>query len=154
IAWAVVQSLGIKPGSKGSALIIITTVEMAVVPGVGLLLSSLNGPVIQSVFQAKNLPLTYGGYATVMALPTLVLCTLIIIANQIVLKPDTPLSVSSGFAAKELAAMGSMKQSELITTVVVIASIAMWATDRYHHLPSFFVGMVGLAIFALAGIIK
>ena len=31
IAWAVVQSLGIKPGSKGSALIILTTVEMAVV---------------------------------------------------------------------------------------------------------------------------
>jgi anion transporter len=154
IAWAVVQSLGIKPGSKGSALIIITTVEMAVVPGVGLLLSSLNGPVIQSVFQAKNLPLSYGGYATVMALPTLILCTLIIIANQIVLKPDTPLSVSSGFAAKELSAMGAMKQSELITTVVVVASIAMWATDRYHHLPSFFVGMVGLAIFALAGIIK
>src|SRR5215470_8463805 len=101
IAWAVVQSLNISPGSKGSALIIITTVEMAVVPGVGLLLSSLNGPVIQSVFQAKNLPLTYGGYAAVMALPTLVICVLIIIANQFTLKPDSPLSVSSGFAKKE-----------------------------------------------------
>ena len=67
IAWAVVQSLGIKPGSKGSALIILTTVEMAVIPGVGLLLSSLNGPVIQSVFQAKNLPLSYFEYASVMA---------------------------------------------------------------------------------------
>src|SRR5207244_10200873 len=55
IAWALVQSLGIKPGSKGSALIILTTVEMAVVPGVGLLYSSLNGPVIQGVFQAKNI---------------------------------------------------------------------------------------------------
>src|SRR2546430_691284 len=74
IAWAVVQSLGIKPGSKGSALIIITTVEMAVVPGVGLLYSSLNGPVIQSVFQNKNIPLSYFGYAGVMALPTLIIC--------------------------------------------------------------------------------
>ena len=53
IAWAVIQSLDIKPGSKGSALIILTTVEMAVVPGVGLLLSSLNGPVIQSVFPGQ-----------------------------------------------------------------------------------------------------
>lgn len=154
IAWAVVQSLGIKPGSKGSALIILTTVEMAVVPGVGLLLSSLNGPVIQSVFQAKNLPLDYGEYATVMALPTLVICVLIIIANQIVLKPEEPLSVSSGFAKKELLSMGSMKRSEVITGIVVVASIILWATDRYHHLPSFVIGMVGLAIFGLAGIIK
>jgi DASS family divalent anion:Na+ symporter len=155
IAWALVQALGIKPGSKGSALVIITTVEMAVVPGVGLLLSSLNGPVITQVFQSKNIPLSYGEYAVVMALPTLIICTLIIIANQIVLKPDTPLSVSSGFAKKELQAMGGMKQSEIITALVVIASIALWATaDKLHHLPSFVIGMTGLAIFGLAGIIK
>jgi di/tricarboxylate transporter len=161
IAWAVVQSLGIKPGSKGSALIILTTVEMAVIPGVGLLLSSLNGPVIQSVFAAKNLPLSYGEYATVMAIPTLVICVLIIIANQIVLKPDEPLSVSSGFAKKELEALGSMKQSEMITALIVIASIALWAFPpnwapkvTYLHLPSFVIGMIGLALFGLAGIIK
>jgi len=154
VAWALVQSLGIRPGSKGSALIILTTVEMAVIPGVGTLLGSLNGPVIQSVFQAKNIPLTYGGYATVMAIPTLIICVLIIIANQIVLKPETPLNVSSGFARKELQALGSMKQSEVITAIVVVASIAMWATDRFHHLPSFVIGMVGLAIFGLLGVIK
>ena len=161
IAWAVVQSLGIKPGSKGSALIILTTVEMAVVPGVGLLLSSLNGPVIQSVFQAKNLPLSYFEYASVMALPTLVICVLIIIANQFVLKPDAPLNVSSGFAKKELQSLGSMKQSEMITAVVVVLSIVMWAFPptwlpkmAFLHQPSFVVGMVGLAIFGLAGIIK
>jgi anion transporter len=155
VAWALVQSLGIKPGSKGSALIILTTVEMAVVPGVGTLLGSLNGPVIQNVFGAKSLPLTYGGYATVMALPTLIICVLIIIANQIVLKPETPLNVSSGFAKKELMAMGGMKQTEVITAIIVVASIAMWATgDRLHHIPSFVIGMIGLALFGLAGIIK
>jgi len=154
IAWAVVQSLGIKPGSKGSALIILTTVEMAVIPGVGTLLGSLNGPVIQSVFQAKNLPLSYGGYATIMAIPTLIICVLIIIANQIVLKPETPLDVSSGFAKKELQALGSMKQSEVITAIIVVASIALWATDRFHHIPSFVVGMIGLALFGLLGVIK
>src|SRR5215475_13549569 len=161
IAWAVVQSLGIKPGSKGSALIILTTVEMAVIPGVGLLLSSLNGPVIQSVFQSKNLPLSYGEYAAVMAIPTLVICVLIIIANQIVLKPESPLNLSSGFARKELEKLGSMKQSELITAIIVIASIVLWAfpatwlpKTTFLHLPSFVIGMIGLALFGLAGIIK
>jgi di/tricarboxylate transporter len=88
IAWAAVQSLGIQPRSKGSALIILTTVEMAVIPGGGLLLSSLNGPVIQSAFAAKNLPLTYGEYAAVMALPSLVICVLIVIAGSR-LKPES-----------------------------------------------------------------
>jgi hypothetical protein len=161
IAWAVVQSLGIKPGSKGSALIILTTVEMAVVPGVGLLYGSLNGPVIQSVFMQKNLPLSYFGYAAVMALPTLVICALIIIANQIVLKPEEPLNVSSGFAKKELLALGAMKQSELITALIVAVSIVFWAIPTtwqpgitWIHQPSFVVGMIGLALFGLAGIIK
>jgi anion transporter len=154
VAWALVQSLGIKPGSKGSALIILTTVEMAVIPGVGTLLGSLNGPVIQTVFQTKNLPLSWGEYALTMAIPTLVICVLVIIANQIILKPETPLSVSSGFAAKELHAMGAMKQSEILTAIIVAASIVMWATDRLHHIPSFVIGMIGLALFGLAGIIK
>ncbi len=41
IAWALVQSLHLKPRGKGSALIMLTTVEMAVVPGCGLLYGSL-----------------------------------------------------------------------------------------------------------------
>src|SRR6516165_2310188 len=149
VAWALVQSLGIKPGSKGSALIILTTVEMAVVPGVGTLLGSLNGPVIQSVFQQKNLPVSYGEYAAVMALPTLVICVLIIIANQIMLKPESALEVSSGFAKKELQAMGAMKQSEIITAIVVAISIVLWAMPAsfypsltFLHLPSFVIGMI------------
>lgn len=161
IAWAVVQSLEITPGSKGSALIILTTVEMAVVPGVGLLLSSLNGPVIQSVFQAKNLPLSYFEYAEVMAPSTLVICVLIILANLFVLKPEAPLNVASGFARKQLQMMGSMTQSEAITAVVVVISIIFWAIPgawhpelKFLHQPSFVVGMCGLFVFGLAGIIK
>src|SRR5580692_9677906 len=42
IAWAMVQSLGLAPRSKGSALIMLTVVEMAVVPGLAFELGSLN----------------------------------------------------------------------------------------------------------------
>jgi di/tricarboxylate transporter len=161
IAWAVVQSLDIKPGSKGSALIILTTVEMAVVPGVGLLLSSLNGPVIQSVFQAKHLPLSYFEYAEVMVLPTLVVCVLLILVNKIVLKPDEALTVESGFAKSQLRLLGAMTRNEAVTSVVVLISIFLWAMPagwhpelKFLHMPSFVIGMCGLAIFGFAGIIK
>ena len=154
IAWALVQSLGLAPRSKESALIMLTTVEMAVVPGCGLLYGSLYGPVVDSVFQLKHLPLSWLAYARVLELPTLVLCVLILFLNQWVLKPESALPSSAQFARSKVRELGSMGRDEAITALIVACSIIFWATDRWHHLPSFFVGMVGLAVFALAGIVR
>ena len=153
IAWALVQSLELKPRSKGSALIMLTTVEMAVVPGCGLLYGSLYGPVVDSLFQVKHLPLSYLAYARVLELPTLVLCALTLLGNQWILKPEKPLDSSPQFARNKLRELGRMGRAETITALIVACSIIFWATDRWHHLPSFFIGMVGLAVFALAGIV-
>jgi len=140
IAWAVVKSLDLKPRSRGSALIMLTTIEMAVVPGLGLLYGSLDGPVVASVFELKHLPLSYLAYARVLYLPVFVLCALIVFGNQWVLKPERTLDATPEF-------------DEMITALIVLCSIVFWSTDRWHHLPSFFIGMVGLAVFALAGIV-
>ncbi len=154
IAWALVQSLGLAPQSRGTALVMLTAVEMAVVPGCAFLYGSLYGPVVASVFQAKNFELSWLGYAAVMTLPTLLFCVLLVVANQMVLKPEAPLSVSSAFARDELKAMGKMHPNELVTAIVVCLSIAYWATDRLHHLPSFLVGMLAMGVFGMAGIIE
>jgi di/tricarboxylate transporter len=61
IAWALTQALNLEPRSRGTALIVLTTVEMAVVPGCGLLYGSLFGPVVESVFRSRDLPLTARG---------------------------------------------------------------------------------------------
>jgi anion transporter len=153
IAWALVQSLDLKPRSKGSALIMLTTIEMAVVPGCGLLYGSLYGPVVASMFEVKHLPLSYLAYARVLELPVLALCALIVFGNQWVLKPERALNASPQFVRTKLRELGSFKRAEMITAAIVACSIIFWATDRWHHLPSFFIGMVGLSIFALAGIV-
>ncbi len=153
IAWALVQSLDLKPRSKGSALIMLTTIEMAVVPGLGLLYGSLDGPVVASVFELKHLPISYLAYARVLYLPVLVLCALIVFGNQWVLKPESALDTSPEFVRNKLRELGSFKRDEMITAFIVLCSIVFWSTDRWHHLPSFFIGMVGLAVFALAGIV-
>ena len=153
IAWALVKSLDLKPRSKGSALIMLTTIEMAVVPGLGLLYGSLDGPVVASVFELKHLPLSYLSYARVLYLPVLVLCALIVFGNQWVLKPERALDASPEFVRNKLRELGSFKRDEMITAFIVLCSIVFWSTDRWHHLPSFFIGMVGLSIFALAGIV-
>lgn len=154
IAWALVQSLGLAPRSRGTALIMVTVVEMAVVPGLAFLYGSLNGPVVEATFQTKQLPLTWTSYAVVMTFPTLVLSVLIVFANQLVLKPPEPLQVSGDFSKVQLKAMGTIKRTELVTAVVVILSIVFWATGRMHHLPSFLVGTFALAIFGLFGIVR
>jgi len=154
IAWALVQSLGLPNRSRGAALIVLTTVEMAVVPGIAFLFGSLTGPIVAASFQVKQIPLTWLGYAQVITLPTLLLCALILVGNQIVLRPEAPLNTSSSFAKERLRALGSFKRPEAITAVVVAVSIVFWATDRIHHLPAFVIGTVGMAVFALTGIVR
>ena len=155
IAWAMVQTLGLAPRSKGSALIMITVVEMAVVPGLAFELGSLNGPVVIKMFADKHLPLSWTSYAEVMALPTLIFCGLILVLNQLVLRPEAPLRASGDFARTRLAALGSIKRPEMITAIVVAVSIFLWATNgKLHSFPTFAVGMVAMAVFALTGILQ
>jgi len=154
VAWALVQSLELPPRSRGSALIILTTVEMAVVPGIAFLYGSLTGPVVVAAFEAKKLPITWGGYAQVLTFPTLLLCVLILIGNQIILRPEEPLRASPTFAKDRLRALGPFKRPELVTGLVVLFSIVYWATDSYHHLPAFLIGMVAMAVFYMAGILR
>jgi anion transporter len=160
IAWALVQTLGLKARSKGAALIMITVIEMAVVPGLAFELGSLNGPVVIKMFGDKNIPLTQGSYFVVMAVPTLILCGLILVLNQMVLRPEAKLSTSRDFVKGKLAALGSFKRQELITALIVAASIFLWATQstpnqvRLHPLPSYIVGMLALTVFAVTGILQ
>lgn len=154
IAWALVESLGLEKKSRGSALIILTTVEMAVVPGVAFLYGSLSGPVVAASFEAKHIPLTWLGYAQAVTFPTLLLCILILIVNPMVLRPEVPLSATPTFARDRLRSLGAFKRPELITALVVVFSIVFWTTDSYHHFPSFLVGMLAVGIFAFSGILK
>jgi di/tricarboxylate transporter len=42
----------------------------------------------------------------------------------------------------------------LVTGLVVLFSIVFWATDRYHHLPAFLIGMVAMGVFYMSGILR
>jgi DASS family divalent anion:Na+ symporter len=154
IAWALIKSLGLKPQSRGSALIMLTTVEMAVIPGTVVLYGSLFGPFVDSVFRARNFPLIWLEFSQVMAVPTLILCGLLLLLNPLFMKPEEKLNATSSFVKDKLRELGGIKRAEWITAAVVILSIAFWATDRIHNQPSFLVGMFGMAALTLAGIIR
>ncbi|HSW39559.1 MAG TPA: SLC13 family permease [Acidobacteriota bacterium] len=154
IAWALVKSLEIPPRSRGSALIILTAVQMAVIPGLAVLYGSLFGPFVESVFHSRGFSLGWMEYAKVMTVPTLVLCGLILLVNPLVLKPEKKIATSHLFARERLKSLGVITRGEWITAAVVALSILYWATDRVHGMPSFLVGMFGMSVFALAGILR
>jgi di/tricarboxylate transporter len=77
----------------------------------------------------------------------------ILVANRLMMKPERAIDATARFARDQLTELGRIKGVELVTAVVVVASIVLWATDRYHHIPSYVVGMLALTAFGMAGII-
>ena len=154
IAWALVQTLGLKPRSRGSALIMLSTVEMAVIPGCATLYGSLWGPVIVRLFNTQGYELQWVPYATALALPTVVWSLLLLLGNWLALRPEKELTVGRDFASSERARMGKMTRHEKITSIVVAVSIVYWVGGNWHHQPPYLVGMLALAVFAASGILK
>jgi hypothetical protein len=76
---------------------------------------------------------------------------MILVLNQLLLKPEEPLKASREFARTRLKALGSVQRPELITALVIGVSIVLWVATK---LPSFMVGMFGMTAFALAGILR
>ena len=149
IAWALVRALGIPLPSRGSALIVLTTFEMAVLPGCALLTGSLWGPFISGLFASQNIPITWLGFAAVMAVPTLIWCILILVANRMILRPEEELTMGKEIIAGEIQKLGPMSRPELFTLIIVALSLAAWASQTWHGVPPEAVGMIALtALFA------
>lgn len=155
IAWSLTKALGLGNCSRGSALIMLTATEMTFLPGNTWMYGSLLGPVVEQIFRSKNLPISWMSFAQVCALPNLAICVLLIVVNSWLFKPETPLNVGHGFVKTSLKAMGGLKRDEMITLLVVAASVVFWATAGHlHHMPSFLVGMIAVAVLGLTGVVK
>ena len=154
VAWALVKSLDLEDRSRGAALIMLTTVEMAVVPGSAILYGALYGVVIDTLFHTKHLALSWLGYINVMFVPTVILCLLLLFANRIALRPEPMPPRHPQFAKLKLREMGRPSGAEWVTGLLVVVSILFWATERYHHIPSFFIGMIGVPVLAMSGILR
>jgi di/tricarboxylate transporter len=81
IAFALVQAVGLPLPGRGAALIVLSTFEMAVLPGCAILTGSLWGPFLTGLYATAGVEVTWLGYATVMAAPTVVWCGMVLVAN-------------------------------------------------------------------------
>ncbi|MEW5983611.1 MAG: SLC13 family permease [Acidobacteriota bacterium] len=154
IAWALVQALDLPLPGRGSALIILSTFEMAVLPGCALLTGALWGPYLAGLFANQGIPIAWLDYAAAMVVPTLVWCVLILVANMLVLKPDGGLGVTHAVVGGELARLGKMSRAEGLTAMIVAMSIAAWASQPWHTIPAEAIGMLALTALFAAGVLQ
>ena len=154
IAWALVQALGLEPKSRGSSLIMISCVEMAVIPGCSTLLGSLWGPLMIQLFSKRGLVLEWWPWARAMFFPTMVWSVLLLAGNYIALRPDKELTVGKAFARAELTKLGRMSRHEIATAAIVILSIVYWVFGSVHKLPTYVIGMFAIAAFTAFGILR
>ena len=145
IAFALVQAVGLPLPGRGASLIVLTSFEMAVLPGCAILTGSLFGPYIIGLFQTAELSLTWLGYAQVLALPTVLWCTFVVVANLVVMRPPPVSGMSREVARDELQRLGVMGRAELLTALIVTTSIVCWAVQAWHGIPAEAIGMVALA---------
>jgi len=153
IAWALVQALGLPLPGRGSALIVLSAFEMAVLPGCGLLTGALWGPYLTGLFASQQIPLAWIDYAQVMFVPTTVWCVLILAGNLLALRPEGQPGVTRTLAAAELERLGPMSRAERLTTTVVVLSIAAWATQPWHRIPPEAIGMMALTALLAGGVL-
>jgi di/tricarboxylate transporter len=153
IAWALVQALDLERPGPGAALIILSTFEMAVLPGCALLTGSLWGPFTAGLFTNEHLPLGWLEFAKAMAPPTVIWCVLVLVANRLTLKPGTAAGMTQESVRAEMHKLGSFSRAEMLTAAIVVVSILAWASQPWHHLPSEAIGMLALAALFASGVL-
>jgi di/tricarboxylate transporter len=115
IAFALVQAVKLPLPSRGAALIVLGSFEMAVLPGCAVLTGSLWGPFIAGLFANAGLPISWFEYARVLAIPTLVWCGLIVVVNLLVMRPEATAGMNKDVVREETRQLGAMTSAELAT---------------------------------------
>jgi hypothetical protein len=78
---------------------------------------------------------------------------LILAANQLALRPEAPLQASRHVVREEMRKLGAMSRAELLTAVIVGASVLAWASQPWHRVPAEAIGMLALTLLFAAGVL-
>ena len=147
---------GLKPGSKGNSLILLTAFIMALVPGEGWLTGSLTGPVIQGSYESvealKGI-LTSGSYLKVTFLPLEIATVLTLIGSLIFMKPEEKMSEESAAAIKNMH-LDKITRDEVISAVILVASFILFFFGEKIGISSLVVCLGATFLFFAFGIIK
>jgi DASS family divalent anion:Na+ symporter len=102
-----------------------------------------------------NVPVTWSGWFVAAIVPGLVSCAVVPWVVYRAFKPEirrTP--EAAAFAARELAAMGSLSRPEWVSLAVFAGIGLLWMTSAWHGLDVTFVALLGLAVLLVTGTLE
>jgi anion transporter len=152
IAWTLVRELQLEERSPESAAILFGAVLMAVVPGLSFLTGSLWGPFFVGLFPpAGQQAVSWWNWLKVFSLPAALLSFCVIPLIQLCLRPRALTLRNVGSVAR---LAGPLSREEKIAVAIIALAVLGWTTQSWHGISGTITGMVCLALFFAAGLIR
>ncbi len=137
IAIGVVEACRLGPGSRGAAFITIIAWAMCLFPGTGWLTGALTGPIILGFLPAELKPMaTFDAWFQILALPWFIITVVFTSLIYITMRPKQPIGIPRDTFKKQYADLGPVSRQETISAILLIGSVIMFATERFHHIPT------------------
>lgn len=154
IAMNLVEGCGLSYRSRGSALICLAAWGGAVLPGTGWLTGSLWGPFMMGFLPPEMKPLaTFEAWFSIMSVPWFIAGILFVGLVYVLLKPKTPLAVAKESFHEAYRALGRISTREVVTAIILTGALVLFATERYHHIPTAACAMMAVLALVLSEII-
>lgn len=148
IAMGVVEGCKLEPGSKGAAMITIIACAMCFFAGNAWLTGSLIGPMMLGWVPPELKPLiTFDSWFKICALPWLIIIVVFTLIVFITLNPKQAVGITRETFRKQYTALGPVTRQEAIAAVLLFGALLMFATERYHHMPTAVVALSVLVLF-------
>jgi len=149
------ELFGLKKGSRGNSLILLTAFAMALVPGSGWLTGVIWGPFIQGQVDAAGMVglVTFNSWLSVLLLPVAISTVLLVVLGLVLLKPEEKLSAEAFLAVKNQP-MEKMSRHEIIASVILIAVFVASLTVNFHGLSTAEVCIIAMLLFFLFGVLE
>ena len=158
VALSCIEVCDIKGNSREGALILLSSLIVAIVPGTGWLTGSLYGPVTMGMYE--SVPelrgvITFSSWAMVNLLPALLLTVLVVVGGYFVFKPQSELSLSREIFQDKYKALGRASLGEKRAVVILSLSFLLFLTGGLgvHELPGLAIMLGAVFLLALTGVI-
>ncbi|MDR0810453.1 MAG: anion permease [Gemmobacter sp.] len=159
IALSCLEACKVKGDSREGALILLTALMTALIPGTGWLSGSLFGPIIQGMYE--SVPhlrgvVTFNSWAQVTLLPMAVVTAIMLIGGYLLFKPQTVLKMSRETFVVDYDKLGPMASQEKWSAIILILSFALFLTGGFgwHSIPDAAIVLSATFLLAAGGVIN
>ena len=146
-------------GSKGRALILLTAVSMAMLPGAGWMTGTLTGPTLIGFYNATEELrgiINFGSWAQVALLEVAVTTVLLVMGSYLLMKPNGPMSpsITKQVFVDEYRKLGAWSRAEKSAAIILVMAFVMFVTAPWHQIPDAATCLIALFLLTVAGIIS